>query len=209
MRKCRLKSCRARLPKLKDCEHSVQRKGFCGFDCATEYGLEKSRQAAERKRRQGKRARRDNDLAHQIKLTQLSFNKLMRLLDAGKPCISCGEYRPLEAGHFKSTGAHPELRFHPLNCHGQCRPCNGSGTRKFNRGANPEVVSQRYESGLKARYGTDLVEWLKGHHDPKHHTCDDLRDMRKQYNADIRRLEEGFSPSKYWRKIPGKQRDAA
>ena len=31
--------------------------------------------------------------------------------DAGRPCISCFEYKPLTAGHYRSTRAAPELRF--------------------------------------------------------------------------------------------------
>ena len=52
------------------------------------------------------------------------FKKRIRQRDAGQPCISCGKYEKLQAGHFYSAGHHPVLEMHPDNVHGQCLRCN-------------------------------------------------------------------------------------
>lgn len=52
------------------------------------------------------------------------FHAYIRNRDEGKPCISCGSYTTLQAGHFYSAGNYPALRFDPLNVHGQCKKCN-------------------------------------------------------------------------------------
>jgi hypothetical protein len=57
---------------------------------------------------------------------QDAFNAWIRLRDAGQPCISCG--RPYgdrwHAGHYRSVGSEPSLRFEPDNVHLQCPACN-------------------------------------------------------------------------------------
>lgn len=52
------------------------------------------------------------------------FNAWIRKRDDGEPCISCGNYRTLQAGHFYSAGHHTHMRFMELNVNGQCLQCN-------------------------------------------------------------------------------------
>ena len=52
------------------------------------------------------------------------FHKFIRNRDENKPCISCGKYTTLQAGHFYSAGNHPSVRFNEDNVHGQCVKCN-------------------------------------------------------------------------------------
>lgn len=52
------------------------------------------------------------------------FHKFIRERDKGKPCVSCGKYTTLQAGHFYSAGNFPETRFNQDNVHGQCKKCN-------------------------------------------------------------------------------------
>lgn len=59
-----------------------------------------------------------------IALAQNHFNEYIRNRDEGKPCISCGRYYELQAGHYYSAGHYPELRFDENNVHGQCVHCN-------------------------------------------------------------------------------------
>jgi len=51
-------------------------------------------------------------------------HKYIRLRDHNKPCVSCGQFRTIEAGHFYSGGHYPVLRFNQYNIHGQCKHCN-------------------------------------------------------------------------------------
>jgi len=55
---------------------------------------------------------------------QKIVNEYVRKRDEGKPCISCGAYRPLQAGHFYAVGGYDALRFNEDNIHGECAGCN-------------------------------------------------------------------------------------
>jgi len=59
-----------------------------------------------------------------IAKAQEVFNKFIRERDKNKPCISCGAFHTLQAGHFYSAGHHNALRFNEDNVHGQCLRCN-------------------------------------------------------------------------------------
>jgi len=157
--------------------------------------LKEVRQAARRKRRESKL----QDLPHQIKLTQQAMNKMIRLLDADLPCVSCGRFKPHTAGHFKTVGANPELRFYPVNIYGQCSGCN-SGMQRYNKGDNA-TTQTKFAAEIARRRGQDALDWLNGAHPAGNYTCDELADLRKILNAECRRLEKGEQPSRDWRAI--------
>jgi hypothetical protein len=150
----------------------------------------------------------EKDYRHQFKLTLEAAKKLCRLLDAGKPCISCGTGADIQyaAGHYKSAGAHPELALDLRNLHRQCnRYCNCGLSGNIAGNKN----SAGYRSGLVARYGQGLLDYLDGYHVPRKSTCGELMVFRATLNAEIRRLEAGLPPSKDWRALPQAQEQAA
>lgn len=55
---------------------------------------------------------------------QKIFNEFIRLRDKDKPCISCGQFKELQAGHYYSVKGYDGLRFDELNCAGECAGCN-------------------------------------------------------------------------------------
>lgn len=55
---------------------------------------------------------------------QAVFNAYIRQRDKDKPCISCGEFKELQAGHFYSVRGYDGLRYDEDNCHGECVRCN-------------------------------------------------------------------------------------
>jgi hypothetical protein len=55
---------------------------------------------------------------------QKVFNKYIRLRDHGKPCISCGEHKTLQAGHYYNVRNYDAFRFNESNVHGECAGCN-------------------------------------------------------------------------------------
>jgi hypothetical protein len=175
---------------------------FCDDDCALGYAKAQNekRQAAmvkaARKDRAAKvRNFREKDKTHQLKITQRVVNRLCALLDAGKPCISCG--RPDEGGrkrnasHYKSRGASSGLRFDLRNLHGACCVCN-------------EHLSGNiagFQRGLLERYGPEILEYLESAERLKAWTIDELADIRRIAAEEVRRLESGQSPSRNWRSI--------
>ena len=145
-----------------------------------------SKVRAERKRTNKAKAK---GLQHYLKLTQTVFNKYIRERDKGLGCISCGKHAHMmggsglggvwDAGHFRSVGSAPELRFEPKNVNGQCRSCNGF------KGGMPK----EYAYGIVERYGQERLDWLEGHHEAKHYTIEDLEQIRKHYARLTREVE--------------------
>lgn len=78
---------------------------------------------------------------------QAIFNRMIRERDKGKPCISCGEFKELQAGHYYSAGHHRQLALNPDNVHGQCRRCNYFLSGNLTN----------YRKGLIARIGQERV----------------------------------------------------
>jgi len=108
-----------------------------------------------------------------VQEVQVEFNRYVRARDAGRPCISCGRNTgaKVNAGHYRSVGAFPELRFNEINCHLQCEHCN---TYKSGNLSD-------YRINLIDRIGLPLVEWLEAHHKPLKPTIEELQWLKKYY----------------------------
>ena len=121
--------------------------------------------------------------ADHLKDTQIAFNAWVRARDAALPCVSCGRHHQgkYDAGHYRTVGSNPALRFEPMNCHRQCSPCN---TR-----LSGNIVNYRIE--LVKRIGAEAVEWLEGPHEAKKYTVDELKAMTADYRAKTKELKEG------------------
>lgn len=118
---------------------------------------------------------------------QAAFNAYIRERDAGLPCISC-DSNPSDhdlitgsrwdAGHYRSVGACPELRFEPLNVHRQCVKCN--------RNLSGNAIEYRIR--LVKRIGADQVEWLEGPHKPQRLTIEGLQAIKALYRQKLKDL---------------------
>jgi hypothetical protein len=85
------------------------------------------------------------------KVLQTHINSIIRLIDYGCKCISCGNLKRGFAGHYHSVGANRSLRFHLDNIHIQDFNCNGE------RGGNIPA----YSRGLIDWYGKDYKEYVE------------------------------------------------
>ncbi|MDT0208491.1 recombination protein NinG [Serratia marcescens] len=121
-------------------------------------------------------------LSYFAKQAQQAFNAYIRERDSGLPCISCGRYHEgqYHAGHYRTVGAHPELRFNEDNCHGQCAPCNNHLSGNI---AN-------YTPNLIAKIGRERYEALISHHEPCRYTRVDFERIRDAYRAKLKDLKE-------------------
>jgi len=110
---------------------------------------------------------------------QVVFNKWVRLRDKGLNCISCNKPAKKEnAGHYRSVGSCPELRFEPLNVHLQCEYCN-----TYQHG---NLIP--YRQNLIKKIGISSVEWLESNHEPKHYSKPQLIIMKEDYKEKIKNL---------------------
>ena len=164
------------------------------IDCQTQHALaEIARRKATETRQKAKTDRADTARRKEAAKTrselmreaQTAFNAFIRLRDqlAGYPCISSG--RPLDwsgnqtdAGHYRSTGSAPQLRFDERNCHAQ--------SKLDNRYLSGNAVD--YRIGLIARIGLESVEALESDNMPRKYSADDLRMIRDEYRAKFKAL---------------------
>lgn len=68
--------------------------------------------------------KKDITLAKLKQKCQIVANEYIRLRDKDKPCISCGEWKVLQAGHYYPVKGYDGLRFDEDNIHGECAGCN-------------------------------------------------------------------------------------
>lgn len=185
-RKCTLKTCRAELPNKKDSD-CWQEKGYCNIECMSLHGLEKGRQALERKRKADELGikKRNQSFKRKVELkdtrgqkdkTQSAFNKVIKLEElwrcaqAGEQpiCISCSKpWTPLTnydfaAGHYFSRGARPDLA---LNNNNVFLQCNGYCNSALSANKSGEGSTHGYDEGLIFRLGFygahNLIERLE------------------------------------------------
>lgn len=123
-----------------------------------------------------------------MKEAQAAFNAYIRMRDqlAGHHCISSGQ--PLDwsgnnvdAGHYRSRGSAPHLRFDERNCHAQ--------SKKDNSYLSGNAVD--YRIGLIARIGLEAVESLESDQTPRKYTIDELRAIKSHYVAKLKELKHG------------------
>jgi len=120
---------------------------------------------------------------------QTAFNAYIRARDAHLPCVSCDRFvdnqglatgSRIDAGHYRSVGSCPELRFEEMNCWAQCVKCN--------QHLSGNVVE--YRARLRLRIGDEALAWLEGPHEPKKYTIDDLKAIKAKYRALVRQIEK-------------------
>jgi hypothetical protein len=138
----------------------------------------------------------------EAKITIQKYRRLEELA-LGSGCMSCGKsqqeviktdgWKPggaWDGGHFLSKGARPELALEPLNIWLQCKSCNAGSGKYAHKGY---TVNALFEANLIKRIGIDQVEWLKGPHEPKKYTVDDLKAFISQYREKLKALKEAAS----------------
>lgn len=117
---------------------------------------------------------------------QTAFNAFIRLRDklAGHACISSG--KPLDwtgnavdAGHYRSRGSAPHLRFDERNCHAQ--------SKQENRYASGNVTG--YRMGLIERIGQEAVDALESDQVPRRYGIEDLKVIKAIYTAKAKQLK--------------------
>ncbi|MNJ18685.1 Bacteriophage Lambda NinG protein [compost metagenome] len=162
----------------------------CGLAIASA-NHDKARKAIDQRERREVQVRKEKlkTRADHMREAQALFNEFIRLRDAGQPCISCDSLPSdhdlitgsrWDAGHYRSVGACPELRFEPLNVHRQCVKCN--------RNLSGNAVEYRIR--LVHRIGADRAAFLEGPHQPRKYTIDDLKAIKAEYRAKIKQLKE-------------------
>jgi hypothetical protein len=190
-KKCSVKTCRASfVPK-------VSFQSWCSPDCAVVIARDKQekkrKSLASIERREIKvRKEKLKSRADHLREAQAAVNEYVRLRDAHLPCISCDSMpndsdlitgSRWDAGHYRSVGACPELRFEPLNIHRQCVKCN--------RNLSGNAIEYRIR--LVLRIGAETVAWLEGPHEPRKYTVEEIKTIKAEYRAKTRELKRAVA----------------
>lgn len=156
----------------------------CSPTCAIERTRRKN--AESRARVKARRLREQKKAiktrSEHLKETQAAFNAWVRERDYNDPCISCGRFHEGQwhAGHYRSVGACPELRFDHYNVHKQCSVCNN------HKSGNPI----EYRIRLVEKIGAEQVARLEGGNPPMKYTIEELEQKKALYRRLTRALKK-------------------
>lgn len=170
----------------------------CCYECATVVGKEqaaKKRAEAlraekkcqlqdekEQRALQAQRRQAVKKLSYFVKKAQQAFNEFIRYRDRHLPCISCGRHHEgqYHAGHFRTTGANPELRFNEDNVHKQCSSCNNH--------LSGNLIA--YRPALIAKIGQARFDALMGPHEMPKWKREDYIRIRDVYRAKLKAMKQ-------------------
>jgi len=187
--------CKDRFPR--DDMISTRAGNFHSSECILEYSRKPA--AVKKVAKVKHQERKENHLPWALERTKRDFNRFIVLLDEDWPCISCGKHKEIyHAGHFKSVGAMPQLRFHPVNVHKQCAGCNLKV--KHSKYAENRM-EEEYAEGIVTRYGQEMLDWLNGPHPMTHPTANDCMLIRQLVNEEWRTIRRDEGASRDWRAL--------
>ena len=189
-------------PRSKTCKNPACRASFvpqrlgqavCNYTCGLaikDVNQERARKSLAQVERREIKVRKEKlkSRADHMRETQVVFNEFIRLRDAAHPCISCDSVSTddglitgsrWDAGHYRSVGSCPELRFEPLNVHRQCVRCN--------RNLSGNAVEYRIR--LVQRIGAEKLDWLEGPHEAQRYNVEELKAIKAKYRAMTRELK--------------------
>ena len=118
-----------------------------------------------------------------LNIAQKVFNTFIRLRDKGKNCISCDRVlkdNDINASHFFSVGAYPNLRFNEDNVHNSCINCN-----QYKHGNQKE-----YDLRLPNRIGTERYQkLLEERNKPLKLSIDEIKELINKYREKIKQFK--------------------
>jgi len=186
MKTRRCSSCRKKVPA--DSIYQSNLKAFCSSECLVQYVRSPQGEKTRHKAVQSDLRQRKAKLKTKgdyIKEAQQAFNAYVRARDQDKQCISCsanltnaspgGGY---DAGHYRSVGSSPHLRFRLDNCFGQCKKCN--------RYLSGNVANMRI--GIVWRYGQKFLDKVESDNRVKNYTIDQLKKITKIFKKKLKKI---------------------
>ena len=150
----------------------------CSLDCAKAWGEKKT--IADEKKITASRKLALKPKSYYLAKAQKPYNQWIKLRDADNPCISCNRHHTgqYHAGHYRTIGSAPHLRFNEDNCHKQCSVCNNH--------LSGNIIA--YRPGIIKKMGIEKVERLEADQTPKHYTIEDIQAIESHYKAKVKEL---------------------
>jgi hypothetical protein len=152
----------------------------CSPRCALDQIAERREKMARKDIRERKQALKSK--SDWLREAQTACNAYIRERD-GKTCISCGTQKPdtqYAAGHYKTRGSTPAIRFHPMNINSQCN-------QYCNLKLSGNIIE--YRPNLIKKIGIKAVDWLEGPHQSQNLTIDDIKDIKAYYKEQLKLIK--------------------
>ena len=151
----------------------------CSIDCAIQLANKQKEKKKQKETRELKAKLKSR--ADWLREAQAAFNAFIRERDKDLPCISCGRFHQGQwhAGHYRTVGACPELRFNELGCNKQCSVCNNH--------LSGNLVA--YRKNLLIKIGQEKLEWLEGKHEPLKLTIEQIKEIKELYKRKLKELK--------------------
>lgn len=179
--KVRLRKCKFCDVEFKPTYSTMQ--STCSPRCAIEYSKKIQIAKDNREWQREKKVRKEALLSHSewLNLFQKVFNTYIRTRDKNSRCISCEtplNGRKFDAGHYRSVGSNPQLRFNEENVWGQCVPCN--------RDKHGNLIE--YRKGLIKKIGVEKVEYLENFNISVKLSIPEIKEKIKEYKEKIKAI---------------------
>ena len=162
---------------------------WCSLTCGVELGRERMEKARAKREAKELRERKVTlkPRSKWLQEAQAAFNGYIREVDRALPCISCQRYHDgqYHAGHYRSVGSMPSLRFNTYNVHKQCSACNTH--------LSGNLIG--FRAGLINRLGQERVEWLEGPHETRKFDVVYLRRVKAIFTKRTRLLVKLRAPA--------------
>ncbi len=157
---------------------------FCCALHALEYAKTKQRKKDKKAHTADKKKFYRNDRATQTRLAQKAFNTYIRYRDRNQPCISCGtESTDITycAGHYRTRGGAPHLRFNQFNVNLQCNMyCNLKLSGNIGE----------YRINLIKKFGLVKVEEIENTNNGAKLSLDDIVAIKVYYKRLLKSIKE-------------------
>ena len=159
------------------------------FACSVKCAIEWSNRQSEKKKKAQHRADKERIKTRGAWLNDCknACNAYVRERDHDQPCISCdkppspqiygGQW---DAGHYRSVGSAPHIRFVLNNIHKQCVYCN--------RDLDGNIVA--YRPRLIERIGLATVEAIEADQAPRKYSIEEIRAMTANFRKLTRELKK-------------------
>ena len=175
------------MPRCKKCKEKFEpirfNMQYCQKNECIRVFVEKTKEKAWKEKKQ-KMQQELETVQDYIKMTQIIFNKYIRLRDKGQVCISCQKKLKegnVDAGHMWSAGGHSNLRFNEFNVNAQCsRPCNKDKAGDINN----------YRLGFVERYGIEKLNEIDSLAKiERKFSKEELKELMQVYKNKIKELQ--------------------
>ena len=151
----------------------------CNYKCAIIHAKDLKKEKSVSAWKKEKSALKESLLTKKdyLNILQKVFNTYIRQRDKGRPCISCGTLTgQMHAGHYRSVGSAPHLRFNENNVHVQCATCNN-----FLHG---NLIN--YRRNLVQKIGIGKTEYIENYNETVKYSIDEVKDLIKLYKQKIK-----------------------